>query len=259
MEHHRADSVKLFLEALSFSPSRAATYHEFNINTYAKKHDDISMAVIGFPVLELPIEPRVVLDFVGLNLGENYLISFNKEQRDTISKKIVYGQQPKRHIEDALRYFTGSDFDFFAERLPAMLEIEGKDMITDKTLERIIRDYHRMLVMYRQRVVLEDPIAYRTDRFEYEYMSPEFCEITIQQHKRQLIMIMHDRILQKILTFSNTFGIPKIATLCERLLKGLNKESVPLPHYIPEYIDSWMNDEKFERTTEKVDLSVFDR
>lgn len=259
IEHHRTDSVKLFLEALSFSPSRAATYHEFNLNTYIKKHDDLSMAVIVFPVLELPIEPRVILDFVGLNLGENYLISFNKEQRETIAKKIVFGQQPKKYIEDALRYFTGSDFDFFAERLPAMLETEGKDLITDKTLERIVRDYHRMLVMYRQRVVLEDPIAYRTDRFEYEYMSPEFCELTIQQHKRQLIMIMHDRFLQKVLAFSNTSGITKIAILCERLLKELNKESVPLPHYIPDYMDSWMKDKKFETETQEVDLSIFDR
>ncbi|MGF6126891.1 hypothetical protein QF019_002100 [Pseudomonas frederiksbergensis] len=259
IEHHRSDSVKLFLESFAFSPSRAATYHEFNLNTYLKKYDELSMATIGFPFLELPIEPKVLLDFIELNLGENYLIVFSKEQRQVIAKKIVFGQISENHIQDAFRYFTGSDFDFFAKHLPIMLETQGKDLIDDKSLERIVRDYHRMLVMYRQRVVLEDPVAYKANRFDYDFMSPEFCETTIQQHKRQLIVIMHELFLQKSLAFSKTNNINKIAILCERLLKELNKEGVPLPLYIPEYIDSWMKDKEFERTSEQLDLSVFDR
>ncbi|WP_426237353.1 hypothetical protein [Pseudomonas sp. TWP3-2] len=255
-KHHNNDSIKLFLECLSFSPSRAATYHEFNLNTYVKKHDDTSMMIIGFPEFSLAIRPNILFDFIELNLGENYLIGFNKEQRAEFTKNIISSQFSHQHLNDSLSYFTGSDFCFFAEHFADLLNTENKTLAHDKALERIVRDYHRMLVIYRQRVVMEDPVAYNADRFDYEFMSPKFCETTIQQHKRQFILIMHDLFLQKTLEFSSASKMPKLEMLCKKLLEGLSKESVPLPNYIPDYLDSWMKNEKYRRK-EDIDLSTF--
>lgn len=257
--HHRRDSVKLFLEALSNSPSRAATYHEFDMNTYNKKHDENSMLLIGTDNLILPIEPEMIIDFVALNLGENYLITFDKTERNKIAKKLIFSQIPEQYIADSLSYFTGSDFNFFALDLPLLLEKENKETASDKTLERIIRDYHRMLVIYRQRLVLDDPDSYKANPFEYEFMSSEFCELTIQQHKRKYVIAMHQHFLKNTSIILKSKESKKLSSLCEILQNSIGKEGVPLPQQIPDYIESWMQNVEYQKTKKDFDLSIFER
>ncbi|ELP97369.1 hypothetical protein [Pseudomonas syringae] len=253
--HHNQNSVQIFLDALSASPSRAATYHEFNVNTYNKRHDEDSMTTIGINGVILPVDSRILIDFVALNLGENYLLSFSAHQREDIARSLIFSQFSKKHISDALSYFLGSDFDFFAFRLPSLITAEGKTRPSDKTLERVIRDYHRMLVMYRQRLVLDDVISYGSDPYELEWMSPEFCDLVIIQHKRKFVQIIHEHFLKSI---NENYESKKIQRLCKILLKSTNKEAVPLPQYIPDYIQSWMQDDAYAKTKE-LDLSIFKR
>jgi hypothetical protein len=162
-------------------------------------------------------------------------------------------------MRDTLRYFTGIDFQFFCDLLPSLLEIENKNPVNEKELIRVIKDYHRMLVVYRQRVVMDDVISYRTDRWDLEYMSSEFCEVVIQQHKRDFVVIMHQRFLENMEKLAGVNGMEKTAKTCAVLLKSIDKEAVPHPSRIPDYIDSWMKDPKYYREADDIDFSIFER
>ncbi|RFQ20023.1 hypothetical protein D0N87_24785, partial [Pseudomonas sp. ATCC 13867] len=197
--HPDKNSVALFLELLANSPSRAATYHEFNVNTYIKGRDEDSMMLVGSNGVILPVTSSILIDFVSLNLGENYLFSFKEEDRAEISKRIIFSQIPASYIDDALSYFTGADFDFFSYNLASLLALDNKNPVPDKALERIIRDYHRMLVIYRQRLVMDNPTAYSSDPYDLEYMSPEFCDLVISQHRRKFVLGNHSGFLGEII------------------------------------------------------------
>ena len=260
LEHPNADSVLVYLHLLSQSPSRAAMYHEFNMNTYTKQHDDYSMSVVGVSGPKVGLVPAHLYDFVALNLGENYLVSFTAEQRLKIAVRLLDSQFPSKLIVHSLRYFVGSDFTFFAEYLPLLVVAqEGKESIQESDLLRVVKDYHRMLIVYRQRVVMEDIEAYSTDRFDLEFMSPEFCEMTIQQHKRMYIIIMHQGFLKKVAERALEYGMVKASALCNALLKSIDKEAVPQPSCIPDYISSWMSNDKYSSETENFDFSIFER
>jgi len=254
-DHHNQNSIAIFLEALSVSPSRAATYHEFNLNTYVKQYDEKSMLVVGVNRVVVTINSSMLVDFISLNLGENYLLSLNSSVRADIAKRLIHSQLPAEYVEDSLSYFTGSDFDFFASRLPSLMVANGKTKASDKALDRIVRDYHRMLVMYRQRLVIDDREAYVTDPFDLDFMSVEYCELVIVQHKRKFVQYMHQQLLATIQDDDNS---EKIKRLCKVLLKNISKESVPLPQFIPDYINSWMTDKSYA-WPEKLDLSIFGR
>ncbi|WP_339461293.1 hypothetical protein [Pseudomonas sp. EA_105y_Pfl2_R69] len=256
IEHHQSDSVKIFIEALAESPSRAATYHEFNLNTYIKKHDEESMMIIGRSGFELPILPKILVDFIALNLGENYLASFDQKQRQFIAENLLALNFPPNYVKDALMYFTASDFDFFGDELAALLSCSNKEFPDEKSLDRLIRDYHRMQVMYRQRVVLEDVESYHTDPFDLEFMSPDYCDVVIQKHKRDFIVIMHQRCLESIEKLCAIMGLTKLGKLCNKLSHSINKEGVPLPNAIPDYIPSWMTDSSYGRDNNSLDIST---
>lgn len=253
--HHNKDSVALFLELLATSPSRAASYHEFNINTYIKGHDEDSMMVIGSTGLILPITSSMLIDFVSLNLGENYLFSFKEKDRIEISKRIIFSQIPVDYIDDALSYFTGTDFNFFSLHLASLLALDDKTPVPDKALERIVRDYHRMLVIYRQRLVMDNPEDYASDPYDLEFMSPEFCDLVISQHRRKYVISNHGGFLNDMIKHGRSERISKI---CSFLLKGLNKEGVPMPQYIPDYIESWMANEMYAKKDE-FDFTIFEK
>lgn len=253
--HHNKNSVAMFLDLLASSPSRAATYHEFNVNTYIKGHDEYSMMLIGSSGVILPITSSMLVDFVSLNLGENYLFSFKEEDRTEISKRIIFSQIPENYIDDALSYFTGTDFDFFSYHLASLLALDNKNPVSDKALERIVRDYHRMLVIYRQRLVIDNPAAYSSDPYDLEFMSPEFCDLVISQHRRKFVISNHEGFLNEVIKLASS---AKISKICNYLLKGLSKEGVPMPQYIPDYIESWMTNDAYAKK-DNIDFAIFER
>lgn len=112
-----------------------------------------------------------------------------------------------------------------------------------------------MLVIYRQRLVMDNPTAYSSDPYDLEFMSPEFCDLVIIQHRRKFVISNHEGFLNEII--KNTTSA-KISKICNYLLSGIRKEGVPMPQYIPDHIESWMKNDAFVRKGE-VDLSVFER
>ncbi|MGS0756103.1 hypothetical protein ACVBEH_16510, partial [Roseateles sp. GG27B] len=84
---------------------------------------------------------------------------------------------------DVMARFIGRDVDFF---MPTKLHLDRLAMQTpprEEDLMAIMRDYGRMLLMLRQRIILEDPVAYETERDYSKYGTNEFFELMRQKHK----------------------------------------------------------------------------
>lgn len=93
-----------------------------------------------------------------------------------------------------------------------------------------------MLVLYRQRIVLEDVNAYRAE-LDYEQSgTEEFFNLILQKHKRQFVLTMHEMMLNQLIGYADTVGYVKLKTKMESTLALLSKEAVPLPKPIPDYI-----------------------
>ncbi|MFX7788861.1 hypothetical protein ABTJ89_19225, partial [Acinetobacter baumannii] len=83
-----------------------------------------------------------------------------------------------------MSFLSGIDFQFF---MPARLkpaQLTAKTSPAEDDLIAVVRDYGRMLVLYRQRVVAEDVDAYRVEVDYSQAGSLEFFNLIRQKHKR---------------------------------------------------------------------------
>lgn len=253
-EHHANDSFKMFMESLSVSPSRSAIYSEFNINPFVKEDNELGHAIIGMPGVEMAFSKIHLIEFFSINLGENYLITFSKEDRETIAKNLIANHYSEELIRDSMMYWKGDDFDFFAETLQNLEDIVSKKTIpSEATLDTIIREYSRMLVLYRQRVVMEDPEAYKANIWDH-YGTKEFFAFIKQQHKRQFIATMHEVALKAVIEFSQKQNYLKLERKASHLLSVISKERIPTPKHIPKSVPSWMQDERYKAKSGKWDF-----
>jgi len=239
-EHHDIDSVKDVIDALAKSPCRAALYTEFNLNPYVKVNDEDCLCIIGTSGVRIALSSEHLFDFISLNLGENYLFIFDKAKRLAIARGLWQGRNSERLIADSLAFGIGADYDFF---IPAKYDpsdmVSGKTSPSETALICIAKDYGRMLIIYRQRVVAEDVNAYVEELDFDDWGSQRFFEITRQKHKRTFIQIMHEQMLQSFIRFGEKQKYEKLRITCQRALRKLPKEHVPFPKGIPNYIQSW--------------------
>jgi len=239
LTHHAHDSSKIIWEALSASPSRIAAYSEVNIYPYFKKNDELGWGVIGGFKLEVPITTGFVYDWVATNLGETYLTSFSKIQRLEIAEAYVCQGAAVKFIEQSLRYFTASDFDFLVEEISMLAEIDSLKLPpSESAIIDLLREYDKMLLTYRQRVILEDRDAYQTE-IDYADHSEESFRILSQKHKRAYIMSMHTNLFSEVEKFANNWGYRRLILRVQRLRGKMGKERIPVPSRIPDYIKSW--------------------
>lgn len=101
---------------------------------------------------------------------------------------------------------------------------------------------------------MDDVEAYSVDPYELEFMSSDFCNIVISQHRIKFVSFMHQDFLENL---QRQDVSDKIKSRCKVLLDNLGKEAVPLPNVIPEYLDSWMNNKTYIPVER--DFSVFER
>ncbi|CDY78878.1 hypothetical protein BGLT_01609 [Caballeronia glathei] len=229
------------------SPLRGALFTEFNVNPFVKTNDDLGTTIIGHPWVKLCFSEEHLVDFISTSLGENYLVNFSKGDRQKIAKVFIQKNYPKQIISDSLLYFRGSDFDFFSTLLVDLMDLnEPKKLPSEASLVDITRDYSRMLVAYRQRIVLEDLDAYRADPYEYDFGSTEQFNILKQQHKRIYVQMLHEMWLSATVKFAKKVNYPKLEKRAAHLLEGLPKERVPLPKQIPAHIRSWMQNPAYK-------------
>lgn len=241
LNHPDASALKDLLEALAAAPCRATLYTEFDLNPFVKKNDEDGLCIIGLPHIEMEFRPDHLLEFVAFNLGENYLLLFSKEERLAIARKILNAPGMLRMAEDAMALFIGSDFDFF---MPAKLELQElgtRAAPAEDDLLAIAKDYSRMLVMLRQRIVMEDTEAYQEEPDFDEWGTQAFFELTRQKHKHKLVKLMHEVALKGLITYAKSVGYTRLLSHCDRMLLNLPKERIPLPKSIPDYIESWQS------------------
>lgn len=233
--HHDKDSLREFFAALAASPCRASLYTEFDLNPFVKKNDEMGWSVIGVSEVDMELTPDHLFEFIAFNLGENYLL-FSKDQRLAIAKGLHSRHDQIELVADAMSFLSGFDFQFF---MPARLEpaqIAEKSPPAEDDLIAVATDYARMLVMYRQRVVGEDPAAYAAE-VDYEQAgTPEFFNIIRQKHKRSFVMTMHENMLKELIDYAGSVGYGKLRVKLETTLERLPKESIPLPKAVPAYL-----------------------
>lgn len=239
--HPDISALKDFLETLAASPCRATLYTEFDLNPFIKLNNDESLCVTGVSDVEMELKPEHLFEFIALNLGENYLLEFTKEQRLAMASSLYGTSETLRLATDVLAQCVGKDFSFF---IPVKLDGDGLRAAakppSEDSLMTLTRDYSRMLVLLRQRVVLEDPDAYRAEPDMNQWGTQAFFELTKQKHKRSFVLTMHQVALRELKQYADEVGYRRLFDLCDRLESGLSKERVPMPKSIPDYIPSWM-------------------
>ncbi|SAL85019.1 hypothetical protein AWB67_06831 [Caballeronia terrestris] len=97
--------------------------------------------------------------------------------------------------------------------------------------------------MMRQRVVMEDPVAYKAKLGDLERGTEAYSALYRQQHKRTYIIYMHVRMLDQTKTYAETVGYAKLKAACEDALVRLPKERIPVPRPVPRYIALYQKDE----------------
>jgi hypothetical protein len=233
--HHDENSLREFFAALAVSPCRAALYTEFDLNPFVKKNDETGWSVIGLSEVDIELKPEHLYEFIALNLGENYM-RFSKDQRLAIARGFFARSEQQEMVADAMSFLSGIDFQFF---MPARLEpaqLAAKSPPAEDDLIAVARDYGRMLVLYRQRVVMEDVGAYEAEPDYGQAGTLEFFNLIRQKHKRQFVLSMHEGMLTELINYAVSVGYVKLKAKVENMLKQLPKEAVPMPKPIPDYI-----------------------
>lgn len=234
--HHDKNSFRELFAALVASPCRAALYTEFNLNPFVMKDDVVGWYTLGMQEVDLELGPEHLYEFITLHLGENYIVTLSKDQRLAIAREVLPRPEQKAMVADAMSFLSGADFRFF---MPSRLEptwLATKSPPAEDDLFAVARDYSRMLVIYRQRIVMEDFAAYKAVPDHKQSGTPEFFNLVRQKNKRQFVLTMHETMLAELIEYARDAGFVKLQAKVERLLKQLPKEAVPLPKPIPDYI-----------------------
>lgn len=234
--HPDENSLREFFAALAASPCRGALYTEFNLNPFVKQDNVIGWNLIGLEKVDIELTPEHLYEFIALNLGENYLYLFSKNDRLAISRGFFPQPELQVMVADVMSFLSGIDFQFF---IPTRLEpalIAQKSLPDEESLIAVARDHSRMLVLYRQRIVMEDVDSYAADLDYRQAGSEEFFNIVRQKHKRLFVLMMHESMLTTLARFADSVGYVKLKIKLETMLKQLPKERIPLPKPIPDYI-----------------------
>lgn len=234
--HHDQNSLREFFAALAGSPCRSALYAEFNLNPFVMENNEAGWSRPGVEEVDLELGPEHLYEFIELQLGENYMVSLSKEQRAVIARAFFSRPEQKSMVVDTMSFLSGIDFQFF---MPSRLRPEWfftKLPPVEEDLLSVVRDYSRMLVIYRQRVVMEDFVAYKSIPDYKQAGTLEFFNLVRQKNKRQFVFDLHRIMLVMMMSYAEVVGFGKLKTKVHEMLERLPKEAVPMPKAIPDYI-----------------------
>lgn len=234
--HHDENTFKDFFSALAESPCRAALYTEFDLNPFVKENDEVGLYLVGVSNVDMELKPEHLYQFVAFNLGENYLLSLSEENRVAIAEGCFVGPELQTMVADCMSFLSGIDFQFFMPVRLDPIRLAQKLAPNEVDLMAVLRDYSRMLVLYRQRVVMEDPDAYQAELDFGQFGSIDFFNIIRQKHKRTFVWDMHNAMLEKLHNLSEALGYTNLKERINTIKTELPKESIPLPKEVPNYI-----------------------
>ncbi|TOC18911.1 hypothetical protein CGJ90_22985, partial [Vibrio parahaemolyticus] len=252
--HPDESSRRDFFTALASSPCRAALYTEFDLSPFVKKNNTTGWSLIGFPEVDIELKPEHLYEYLSLNLGENYLLTLSKNERLAIARGCFPQAELKAMVADTMLFLSGIDFQFFMPiRLPPE-RLAEKSPPSEEDLISIMRDYSRMLVIYRQRIVMEDADAYKAV-IDYEKAgTEEFFNIIRQKHKRAFVWMMHEKMLKELAKLADQLGYENLKAKVENTLSQLPKEAIPAPKPVPDYILDRRN--KLEKPIQDVNVDT---
>jgi hypothetical protein len=258
ISHSDTTALHDLLSVLSHSPCRAAIYTEFDLVPYVWERDREKFDPLA--PIELKLTVNHLLDFISLNLGENYLLALTKDQRLQAARSFLDAHDQWRLAEDIMSKLAGRDFDFFMPSVLSLNELITQKMPEEKALQSILYDYGRMMIVMRQRIVLEDTNAYATKLEDIDKNSPNFPQIMKQKLKYIHVKDMHVLILNQAKTYADRVGYMKLSKFCNEALHRLPKESVPMPKKIPDYIPNWSQKIKTDHPLANLKIEdIFDR
>lgn len=254
LTHSDPSALRDVLSALATSPCRAAVYTEFDMVPYAWKEQENQFDPLA--PIEIMLTVDHLLDFIAANLGENYLIAFDKDKRLAFARHILDDPGQIHMATDVMSKLSGRDFDFFMPSVLDLADLDAQTPPAEKDLENIIYDYSRIMVMMRQRVILEDPDAYSIKIENIDRNVPGSSDLLQQKFKYFKLRFMHDLMLTQTKAYAERVGYTKLSKLCDDTIRRLPKERIPLPRFIPEYISNWRDklkadDPLFHRTIEE--------
>lgn len=236
-DHADPTALRDVLSALAASPCRAAVYTEFDLMPYAWQRDREKFNPSA--PIEIVLTVHHLLDFIASNLGENYILIFDKERRREFARTFLNVNDQWRLSADVMSKLAGRDFDFFMLEVLDLTQLDIQTSPEEKDLNDIIYDYSRMLVMMRQRIILEDPIAYSTALEDLDESNPDHTDLILQKMKYFHIRQMHSQMLQNAKAYADRVGFAKLSKSCDEAIHRLPKERIPMPKLIPDYIPSW--------------------
>ena len=116
----------------------------------------------------------------------------------------------------------------------------------------LLREYDKMLLTYRQRIVLEDGHAYSI-QMDYGDRSLESFRILKQKHKYSYVISMHNNLFAAVEAVAVQWGYQKLALRVEKLRQKMGKERIPLPISVPCGMKEWDSDV----AASKLDIELF--
>ncbi|QVI85919.1 hypothetical protein [Pseudomonas viridiflava] len=236
VSHHEKSSLREFFSALAGSPCRATLYTEFNLNPFVMENNEAGWSRSGVEEVDLELGPEHLYEFIELQLGENYMIGFSKEQRSVIARGFFSRPEQQSMVADMMSFLSGIDFQFFIPSRLNPVWFFAKLPPVEEDLLSVVRDYSRMLVIYRQRIVMEDFAAYKAVPDYKQTGTLEFFNLVRQKHKRQFVLDLHRIMLIAMMSYAEVVKFGKLKTKISEMLERLPKEAVPMPKAIPDYI-----------------------
>jgi hypothetical protein len=234
--HHDETSRREFFSALAESPCRAALYTEFDLSPFVKENNEMGLCIVGCQNIDIELKPEHLYQFVAFNLGENYLLSLSEKNRLAIAEACFSGTELQAMVADCMSFLSGIDFQFFMPIRLDPIRLEQKLAPNEEDLIALVRDYSRMLVLYRQRIVLEDPDAYQAELDYGQFGTTEFFNLIRQKHKRQFVWEMHNAMLDELHRLAEALEYTKLMERVKTIKTGLPKEVIPMPNRVPNYI-----------------------
>ncbi len=248
LSYNDASLGKEFIKHFSSSPTRREFYVEFSFDTQAKKEldpplDDFpdELVLIENPLLSMKVKYKHFCEYLKENMGETYLLNFNSAEMDVFIDELVLsgGENYKSMIEDAIRYFTLTDFTSFSTCISGLINhLASNDDLEniEESSKKVIRDYCRIQSAQRFRLNLlyKD---YHDVQIEFEVPpTKEFIYFTILKHERYMNTHRVNEFLdsmQLLLPFSDGESLEKdIIEFRDRATKFVP----PTPDRIPKYI-----------------------
>ncbi len=251
--HHQCDAIEKYIRFLSLSPCRIAAYIDFDLNPFFNDNP----CIISLPNFDIPLRQKHFYKFFAQSLSLNYTLLWNSNQLKNFCRKIIchYGKATPELLKDCLSFSMGTDLLAFGTQFTMLLNNilnDNKSLPDKKTIKRIRYDYYRCKIYQRHRILIENK-KYLCKEIDYSDLESKLFMRQIKaKHELQLVKIITDNFLNTIAKFFNRISENDLENETMQMKDNFLLEKIPLPKYIPDYIESWITNKKHQTTSKAI-------